>query len=42
MTLLPALLVYRIRNEEKVLRADLPGYTEYAERVRYRMIPFVW
>jgi protein-S-isoprenylcysteine O-methyltransferase Ste14 len=40
--LLPALLVYRIKNEEAVLRAGLEGYTEYAERVRYRLIPFVW
>jgi len=42
MMLLPALLVYRIKNEEAVLRAGLDGYTEYAERVRYRLIPFVW
>ncbi len=40
--LLPALLVYRIKNEEAILRAGLPGYTEYAARVRYRLIPFVW
>jgi protein-S-isoprenylcysteine O-methyltransferase Ste14 len=42
MMLLPVLLVYRIKNEEAVLRAGLDGYTEYAERVRYRLIPFVW
>jgi len=42
MLLLPALLVYRIKNEEEVLRAGLAGYTEYAEHVRYRLIPFVW
>lgn len=40
--LLPVLLVYRIRNEEAVLRAGLDGYTEYAKRVRYKLIPFVW
>lgn len=28
--------------EERTLRAELPGYTEYAARVRYRLIPFVW
>jgi protein-S-isoprenylcysteine O-methyltransferase Ste14 len=39
---LPALLVYRIRNEEEVLCAGLEGYTGYVERVRYRLIPFVW
>ncbi len=42
MLLLPALLVYRIKNEEAVLRAGLDGYVQYAERVRYRLIPFVW
>ena len=36
------LLVARINNEEKVLLQDLPGYTEYMKRVRYRMIPFIW
>jgi protein-S-isoprenylcysteine O-methyltransferase Ste14 len=35
-------LVIRIRNEEKVLLAGLPGYADYAKRVRYRLIPFVW
>lgn len=32
----------RIFGEERVLRSDLPGYVEYAERVRYRLIPYVW
>jgi len=40
--LLPVVLVYRIKNEEVVLRAGLDGYREYAKRVRYRLIPFVW
>ena len=35
-------LVMRIRNEEEVLRRDLPGYAEYCERIRYRLIPGVW
>jgi protein-S-isoprenylcysteine O-methyltransferase Ste14 len=44
---LPALmvvlvLVARILNEEKVLLAGLPGYREYTQRVRYRLIPGVW
>jgi len=29
-------------NEEKVLEQGLEGYSEYKERVRYKMIPFVW
>ena len=37
-----AVIVVRIRNEEKVLEAGLVGYTEYKKRVRYRLIPFVW
>lgn len=38
----PLLLVKRIRNEEEVLEAGLAGYKEYKEKVKYRMIPFVW
>lgn len=36
------LVVKRIRNEEKVLENGLPGYTEYKQKVKYRLIPFVW
>ena len=36
------LISKRIRNEEKLLLKELPGYREYTERVRYRLIPFVW
>ena len=39
---LVGLLVIRIRIEEKALRAELPGYEDYAARVRYRLIPRVW
>ena len=38
----PALIVQRIKNEEQVLCAGLPGYREYREKVRYRLIPFIW
>lgn len=37
-----ALMVMRLRLEERFLRLELPGYTAYAERVRYRLIPGVW
>ena len=40
--LLFPLLAYRIRNEEKVLLAGLPGYPGYTERVKWRLVPFVW
>jgi protein-S-isoprenylcysteine O-methyltransferase Ste14 len=35
-------IVLRIKNEEKVLRDGLPGYSEYMMKVRYRLIPLVW
>ena len=37
-----AVIAVRIGNEEKVLEAELDGYSEYKTRVRYRLIPFVW
>src|SRR5258706_1060125 len=40
-TFLPVLL-WRLLDEEKILNAQLRGYTEYAQRVRYRLIPFDW
>jgi protein-S-isoprenylcysteine O-methyltransferase Ste14 len=41
MLLLPV-LAWRLLNEERVLRRDLPGYADYCGRVRSRLIPFVW
>lgn len=38
----PALIARRIRNEEEVLERELPGYAEYKEKVRYKVIPFIW
>ena len=38
----PLLISKRIRNEEQVLEAGLPGYKEYMQKVKYRMIPFIW
>lgn len=38
----PVIIVRRIRNEEAVLEVGLPGYAEYKQRVRYRLIPFIW
>jgi protein-S-isoprenylcysteine O-methyltransferase Ste14 len=35
-------LVARIRNEEEVLRRDLPGYREYMERTKRRLVPGIW
>ena len=36
------IIVKRIRNEERVLVRELEGYAEYRNRVRYRLIPFLW
>ncbi len=35
-------LVIRTILEDRTLQAELPGYTEYSTRVRYRLIPKVW
>ncbi len=40
--LYPIVTVIRILNEEKVLIGGLSGYAEYKEKVKYRLIPFVW
>lgn len=37
-----ALLVARILDEEQLLTQELRGYREYVERVRYRLLPYVW
>lgn len=38
----PVLIAFRIRHEETFLEQELEGYREYKQRVRYRLIPFVW
>ena len=38
----PAVIVVRIRNEEKVLTEGLSGYAEYKNSVKYRLIPLIW
>lgn len=35
-------IVIRTGLEDKTLQAELPGYREYAEKVRYRLVPGVW
>jgi protein-S-isoprenylcysteine O-methyltransferase Ste14 len=41
--LLPfAILVARIKVEERTLGETLPGYADYTRRVHYRLVPFVW
>ena len=38
----PFIIAARIKNEEKVLTEGLEGYSEYKQKVKYRLIPFVW
>ena len=37
-----AVLAIRIVDEEKVLTQDLTGYPDYAQKVHYRLLPYVW
>jgi protein-S-isoprenylcysteine O-methyltransferase Ste14 len=41
LAIVPA-LVWRLVDEERVLRRDLPGYAAYCARVRYRLVPGIW
>lgn len=42
LTLYATLVIVRTYLEDKTLREELPGYAEYAERVRFRLIPWIW
>lgn len=45
---LPVFLIYpfviakRIKHEEELLERELEGYSEYKNKVKYRLIPFIW
>ncbi|MEX2162210.1 MAG: isoprenylcysteine carboxylmethyltransferase family protein [Anaerolineales bacterium] len=40
--LMAALFIYRTWREDVTLQEELPGYKEYAQKVRYRLLPGVW
>ena len=44
LLVIPMLLtiVWRLLEEEKFLAVNLPGYREYCQQVRYRLMPLVW
>ena len=42
MLLYIPLITKRIRNEETVLEQGLKGYGEYKQRVKYKVLPFIW
>ena len=42
MLVYPIIIIFRIRNEEEVLEKELIGYKEYKEKVKYKLIPYIW
>lgn len=38
----PFIIAKRIKDEEKFLEKELNGYREYKQKVKYRLIPFIW
>lgn len=42
LALIVPVLIWRLVDEEKFLRQNLAGYTEYTLKVKYRLIPFIW
>lgn len=38
----PAIIIARLQDEEDLLTRELPGYCEYKQKVKYRLIPYIW
>ena len=38
----PAIIIVRLKDEEALLTRELKGYAEYKEKVKYRLLPFIW
>ena len=38
----PAIIIVRLKDEEELLTCELVGYAEYKEKVKYRIVPFIW
>jgi len=38
----PAIIVVRLKDEERLLTRELTGYAEYKKKVKYRILPFIW
>ena len=38
----PAIIIVRLKDEEELLTRELPGYAEYKQKVKYRILPFIW
>jgi protein-S-isoprenylcysteine O-methyltransferase Ste14 len=41
-SILTVMIVIRTALEDRMLRIKLPGYVEYANQVKYRLIPVIW
>lgn len=38
----PSIIIVRLRDEEELLLRELPGYWEYTQKVKYRILPYIW
>ena len=38
----PVIIIVRLKDEEDLLTRELPGYEKKKQKVKYRLIPFVW
>ena len=38
----PVIIAVRLKDEEDLLTRELPGYGAYKQKIRYRLIPFIW
>jgi protein-S-isoprenylcysteine O-methyltransferase Ste14 len=42
VVLMVLVIIWRLLDEEKFLAANLPGYSQYQDQVRYRLVPLAW
>lgn len=38
----PVIIIVRLKDEEELLTRELSGYAEYKNKVKYRLLPFIW
>ena len=38
----PAIIIVRLKDEEDLLTRELPGYAAYKQKVKFRLIPYIW
>ena len=38
----PAIIIVRLKDEETLLTKELPGYEAYKQKVKYRLLPYIW